>query len=55
MAKVNFNFATDSEAEAFKQGVECVNDSAFTVLDIQYDQDDKTGKSWVVVCEDEDL
>lgn len=54
MAIVNHSFKTKSEAEAFKQGIEYVNDSAVKVIDIRRDKD-AGERPWIAVCEDEDM
>ena len=48
-SKIEMHFETEAEADAFKQGVEWVNDSAICVERIQH----RSG-SWVVEMTDED-
>ena len=47
--KIEIHFETEAEADAFKQGVEWVNDSTICVEPIHH----KSG-SWVVEITDED-
>ena len=49
MSKSSFTFRTEAEAEAFRQGIEYVNDSSLQVIEIVEDR-----HGWHVSIRDED-
>jgi hypothetical protein len=50
-----FEFRTRTEANAFRHGVELVNDSAIRVVDLMHVRYGKRGHRYVVLVQDDDF
>jgi len=53
MALTQHKFETEKETDAFKKGVDYVNDSSCYVVEIKQD-DSVIDYPWIVICEDSD-